>query len=293
MKHLFKRSLALLCVLAMLVGILPVVAAAENTYVRATEIKDGDKIVIVCAAEGVALGSEIISSYYKAGVAVETDGDTITDPDASIVWTVSADGEGFNLANANGEKVSIDGTFNSIPYDKGNDAWHLEEAATEGCVYVVNENGKHLSWSSYGNFAAYDSTNQYTSEAYRAMKIFVLGAEGEGGGEEELPEPELYGSFAVLSTTDMHGRCWDKNILNDTNMNNSMLNVATAVKEIREMFGENVVLIDNGDTYQGTPVSTLQISEYTQGNTTDPNPMAISLKYIGYDLATVGNHEFN
>ena len=99
--------------------------------------------------------------------------------------------------------------------------------------------------------------------------------------------------FVVLSTTDMHGRCWDTNILNDTGMNNSMLNVATAVAKLRETYGENVVLIDNGDTYQGTPVSTLQISEYTQGTTTDPNPMAISLKYIGYDLANLGNHEFN
>ena len=99
--------------------------------------------------------------------------------------------------------------------------------------------------------------------------------------------------FAILSTTDMHGRCWDTNILNDTAMNNSMLNVATAVAKYRGIYGENIVLVDNGDTYQGTPVSTLQISEYTQGNTTDPNPMAISMKYIGYDAATAGNHEFN
>ena len=99
--------------------------------------------------------------------------------------------------------------------------------------------------------------------------------------------------FVVLSTTDMHGRCWDENILNDTKMNNSMLNVATAVAKARETYGENVVLVDNGDTYQGTPVSTYQISQFTQGATTDPNPMAISMKYIGYDLANLGNHEFN
>ena len=99
--------------------------------------------------------------------------------------------------------------------------------------------------------------------------------------------------FVVLSTTDMHGRCWDTNILNDTKMSNSMLNVSTAVAQMRETYGDNVVLVDNGDTYQGTPVSTLQISDYTQGTTTDPNPMAISLKYIGYDLANLGNHEFN
>ncbi len=99
--------------------------------------------------------------------------------------------------------------------------------------------------------------------------------------------------FVVLSTTDMHGRTWDTNILNDTGMNNSMLNVATAVAAVRETYGDNVVLVDNGDTYQGTPVSTLQISNYTQGLTTDPNPMAVAMKYIGYDMANLGNHEFN
>ena len=107
--------------------------------------------------------------------------------------------------------------------------------------------------------------------------------------EGEAPKFE----FAVLSTTDMHGRCWDKNILNDTDMNNSMLNVATGVAQYRETYGDNLIVIDNGDTYQGTPVSTLQISEYTQGLTTDPNPMALAMRYIGYDLCTVGNHEFN
>ncbi len=117
-----------------------------------------------------------------------------------------------------------------------------------------------------------------------AMLLSVLPAVSAAEGDAE---------FVVLTTTDMHGRCWDKNVLNDTNMNNSMLNVATAVAQLRETYGENVVLIDNGDTYQGTPVSTLQISEYTQGLTTDPNPMALSMKYIGYDVSNVGNHEFN
>ncbi len=112
-----------------------------------------------------------------------------------------------------------------------------------------------------------------------------------------LPTSAAEGSdsaqFVVLSTTDMHGRCWDANILNDTSMTNSMLNVSTAVKQLRATYGENVVLIDNGDTYQGTPVSSLQITQYTQGLTTDPNPMAISMKYIGYDASGLGNHEFN
>ena len=98
--------------------------------------------------------------------------------------------------------------------------------------------------------------------------------------------------FVVLTTTDMHGRVWDKNVLNDTNSNNSMLNVATAVKEIRESY-DNVILLDNGDTYQGTPVSSYQLSLQKQGLTELPNPVALCLKEIDYDAATIGNHEFN
>ena len=98
--------------------------------------------------------------------------------------------------------------------------------------------------------------------------------------------------FVVLSTTDMHGRVWDKNVLNDTNTSNSMLNVATAVKEIRQSY-DNVILLDNGDTYQGTPVSSYQLSLQKQGLTELPNPMALALKEIDFDAATIGNHEFN
>ena len=103
---------------------------------------------------------------------------------------------------------------------------------------------------------------------------------------------ETADEFVVLSTTDMHGRVWDKNVLNDTNMSNSMLNVATAVKEIRASY-DNVILLDNGDTYQGTPVSSYQLSLQKQGLTELPNPMALSMKEIGFDAATIGNHEFN
>ncbi len=99
--------------------------------------------------------------------------------------------------------------------------------------------------------------------------------------------------FVVLSTTDMHGRVWDTNVLNDTKMNNSMLNVATAVKEIRASYGGNMLLLDNGDTYQGTPISSYQLSLQKQGLTDLPNPMALAMKEIGYDAAMIGNHEFN
>ena len=100
------------------------------------------------------------------------------------------------------------------------------------------------------------------------------------------------GEFTVLSTTDMHGRCWDTNLLTGGSVSNSMLNVATAVAKIRSE-KSNVILIDNGDTYQGTPVSSYQLSRQAAGLTEDPNPMALSMAEIGYGVSVLGNHEFN
>ena len=84
--------------------------------------------------------------------------------------------------------------------------------------------------------------------ALLCMLTLLLGVLPVGASAAEL------GEFTVLSTTDMHGRCWDTNLLTGGSVSNSMLNVATAVAQIRSE-KSNVILIDNGDTYQGTPVS--------------------------------------
>ena len=103
-----------------------------------------------------------------------------------------------------------------------------------------------------------------------------------------------YTDVAILSTTDMHGKCWETNILYGTAEPHNMLRVSTAVKEIRSEYGEeNVILIDNGDLFQGTLVSQTQILEHTKGLSNEPFAMAVALKEIGYDAFVLGNHEFN
>ena len=100
------------------------------------------------------------------------------------------------------------------------------------------------------------------------------------------------GEFTILSTTDMHGRCWDANLLTGGGVNNSMLNVSTAVASIRAS-KSNVILLDNGDTYQGTPISGYHLAQMKAGETTEPNPMALCLAELDYDISVIGNHEFN
>ena len=146
-----------------------------NKYVKAASLKDGDEVVLFNPAQGMALSEEIVATYYKVGTAVTPTDGVLETSDTAIVWTVAADGTGFNLINDEGKKLSIEGTFSSIPYDKENDAWTVQTAATAGCVYVVNENGKYISWSSKGNFAAY--TFDATKEADYALELYVKTAD--------------------------------------------------------------------------------------------------------------------
>ena len=111
----------------------------------------------------------------------------------------------------------------------------------------------------------------------------VFAAAEEGGSVD----------FVVLSTTDMHGKCWDKNVLTDANETNTMLRVSTAVSQYRANYGENLLLVDNGDLYQGTPVSVVQLGKITSGESDLPPAMALCLAEIGYDVSVLGNHEFN
>ena len=103
-----------------------------------------------------------------------------------------------------------------------------------------------------------------------------------------------YTDVVILSTTDMHGKCWNTNVLTGSSQGGSMLRVSSAVSQIREEYGEeNVLPVDNGDLFQGTPVSQIQLLRCSSGESIDPPAMALCLKEIGYDAFVLGNHEFN
>ena len=107
-------------------------------------------------------------------------------------------------------------------------------------------------------------------------------------------ETEAYTDFAVLSTSDVHGKCWEEDLLNDTHVTRNMLRISTFVKEIREQYGEeNVLLIDNGDAFQGNIVSEAQLLACEAGVSDLPPAMEVCFEEIGYDVFVLGNHEFN
>ena len=107
-------------------------------------------------------------------------------------------------------------------------------------------------------------------------------------------DTDTFTDVVILSTTDMHGKCWDENILTGAAEHNNMLRVSTAVSQFRAEYGvENTLIIDNGDLFQGTPVSQVQLLQRAAGQSESPLAMALCLAEIGYDAFVLGNHEFN
>ncbi len=105
--------------------------------------------------------------------------------------------------------------------------------------------------------------------------------------------------ITVLGTTDLHGNVfnWDyfKNLeYTDRESNDiGLAKIATLVDAVREERGaRRTVLVDAGDTIQGTPLAYYyaKIDPITEGSM---HPMAEAMNLVGYDAAALGNHEFN
>ncbi|WP_041610986.1 bifunctional metallophosphatase/5'-nucleotidase [Treponema primitia] len=114
------------------------------------------------------------------------------------------------------------------------------------------------------------------------MMSSCLSGPGTGDGPDSV-------ELAILTTTDMHGRIYNINPLNGRSVNNTYLKTATVIKEQRAQYGANTLLIDAGDIIQGSAMTSFNVN--SEGG--DWNPMAISLRYIGYDAFVPGNHEYN
>ena len=95
--------------------------------------------------------------------------------------------------------------------------------------------------------------------------------------------------FAVVTTTDMHGRSTEYDVATQKLDNNSMLKAATIIKDIRAAYGDDMLLLDNGDTIQGNLVAQYAINQKSDVL----NPMMEIMIDLGYDTWTMGNHEFN
>ncbi|MEU6932147.1 5'-nucleotidase C-terminal domain-containing protein [Streptomyces sp. NPDC046385] len=122
------------------------------------------------------------------------------------------------------------------------------------------------------------------------------GAPGHG-----RPRPQKRYSFTVMGTTDLHGNVFNWDYFTDKEFDDKAHNdvglakISTLVEQVREEKGRcNTLLIDAGDTIQGTQLSYYYAKVDPITKAGGPvHPMAQAMNAIGYDAAALGNHEFN
>lgn len=188
----------------------------------------------------------------------------------------------------NGEEVMDDDTFtvvvNNYRYNGGGD--YIKYLNAHGCSFTPNDESRIIYSTQYDMVQGED-----LGQARNLLAEYIR-QQGEISPEitstwrlVNLDSHQL----AVLSTTDMHGRSTAQNVSTQKDETTSMERVATVVDRERQAFEDRVVVIDNGDTIQGTLVAQYAINYKAD----EENPMLSVMKAIGYDAWIMGNHEFN
>ena len=94
-------------------------------------------------------------------------------------------------------------------------------------------------------------------------------------------------TIKVIETSDVHGCFFPYDFINRRPLKGSMARVMTYVRQQRERYGKNVILVDNGDILQGPP--TCYYCNYVKPEI--PNVAAEVINYMGFDAQTFGNHD--
>jgi len=96
----------------------------------------------------------------------------------------------------------------------------------------------------------------------------------------------------LLETTDVHANLLPYDYFTNRPVADyGLARTATLIQAARAEH-KNVLLFDNGDYLQGTPLSDLAAAAATPRNTIK-HPVITAMNALNYDAATVGNHEFN
>jgi len=89
----------------------------------------------------------------------------------------------------------------------------------------------------------------------------------------------------IMATSDIHGWFVPWDFSTDTSSTRGSLTYLASIIRQRQAANKNSVLVDCGDAVQSNYV------EYFIGQ--DSNPMIDAMNYLGYDVWTFGNHEYN
>ena len=99
-------------------------------------------------------------------------------------------------------------------------------------------------------------------------------------------------TIRILQTTDVHGYIYPYDYFAAKPAPRGLAKVATLIRQARAAQPHSL-LIDCGDTIQGSPLETVHQAAVRAGKTKRIDPMILAMNQLRYDAMVVGNHEFN
>ena len=91
----------------------------------------------------------------------------------------------------------------------------------------------------------------------------------------------------IIETSDVHGNFFPYNFIERKEWNGSLARVYSYVKEQRKLYGDNCILVDNGDILQGQPTAYY----YNFIDTVSTHVVAEIQNFMGYAVGNMGNHD--
>ncbi|SLN52770.1 Trifunctional nucleotide phosphoesterase protein YfkN precursor [Roseivivax jejudonensis] len=111
-----------------------------------------------------------------------------------------------------------------------------------------------------------------------------------GGARTNVAESVV--SLRVLATSDLHMHLYPHDYHADRPDDSRGLAALARVIQAASAGADNCLLVDNGDLIQGSPMGDTA-AEAVANDPDRPHPAIAALNRLGYDVATLGNHEFD
>jgi len=99
-------------------------------------------------------------------------------------------------------------------------------------------------------------------------------------------------TIQILATTDMHGHLMPWDYFTARPAPRGLVKLATLIRELQAE-NPHTILIDNGDTIQGSTLEAVHQAAVRDGRAERPDPMVAAMNRLGYAALITGNHEFN
>jgi len=123
--------------------------------------------------------------------------------------------------------------------------------------------------------------------AYRflsASALFLVLLVSAGAQQPERGRAHI----TIMATTDLHGNLLPKDYYTAQPDARGLAKAATLIKQARRE-NPNLLLLDSGDTIQGTPLEYY----HNRKNNGPKDPVMLAMNALHYDAMAVGNHEYN